>query len=322
MRDYGRVYSSFWQSPEARSYSESGRLLALYLLTSPHANLIGCFRLPDAYAADDLQWSTERVREGFTELSAKGFLTREDSANWVFIHKYLKWNEFENGNVAIAASKAFDQVPSIPLKLLLAAALLEFGLHLKEPFVNHLGTLLQPFANPEPILNPTHPEPNHFGTPPVGDVPPAQKIKKPRKPRADVDVSPGVKTWEAYSTAYEGKYHCKPVRNAKVNAQLAQFASRLGTEDAPSVAQFFLGHKDIFYTRSMHTVDLMLRDAEKLHTEWATGRGTGGGASKDWSAKPDWVVQAGFADVADANASRCWQNNANEFKNGKRLEAA
>ena len=159
MRDYGRVYSSFWQSQDTRALSEDGRTMALYLLTSPHANLIGCFRLTDAYAADDLQWASERVAKGFHELQAKGFLVREESSNWVLIRKYLLWNNFENGNVATAAQKAFDQIRSIPLKALLAGVLLEFGTHLKEPFVNHLRTLAKPFANPEPEPEP-EPEPN------------------------------------------------------------------------------------------------------------------------------------------------------------------
>jgi hypothetical protein len=243
-------------------------MLALYLLTNPHANLIGCYRLPDAYAADDLQWSCERVREGFIELSQKGFLTREDGANWVFIHKYLKWNEFENGNVAIAASKAFDQIPPIPLKALLAAALIEFGSHLKEAFSNHLRTLVKPFANPEPILNPTltQPEPM-FGSPPVGDEPPPEKKQRTRKPVAD-----SAKTWDAYSKAYEGEYGCKPVRNARVNAQMSQVIAALGTDDSPGVAAFFVAHQNRFYKTAGHSVGCLLRDAEKLRTEWATGR--------------------------------------------------
>lgn len=191
MRDYGRVYSSFWQSAETRTYSEDGRILALYLLTSPHANLIGCFRLPDAYAADDLQWPSQRVCEGFAELSAKGFLSRDEGTKWVFIHKYLKWNGFENGNVALAANKAFDQVPAIALKALLAAALLEFGSHLKEPFANRLQTLSKPFANPEPepepepILNQNqnqNPTGTTFGAPPAEDAP--AKVKPAKKKRS------------------------------------------------------------------------------------------------------------------------------------------
>ena len=40
------------------------------------------------------------------------------------------------------------------------------------------------------------------------------------------------------------------------------------------VAAFFVGHQNGLYVSAMHPVNLMLRDAEKLRTEWATGRQT------------------------------------------------
>lgn len=281
MREYGRVYSSFWQSQDIRELSEDGRTMAIYLMTCPHANLIGCFRLPDAYAADDLQWSSERVREGFVELEDKGFATRDEGSKWLVIHKYLKWNAFENGNVAIAASKAFDQVPSIPLKAKLAAALLEFGCHLKEPFANHLQTLLEPFANPEPDPEP-EPEPilnqiqnlnptgTTFAAPPAEDA--AQPVKRAaRKPK---EPAPSAETWEAYASAYRRHYNADPVRNAMVNGQLAQIVGRLGAEEAPQVAAWYVGHQNRFYVGAGHSVGMLLKDCEKLRTEWATGRQT------------------------------------------------
>lgn len=285
MRDYGRVYSAFWQSPETRGFSEDSRTLALYLLTSPHANLIGCFRLPDAYAAEDLMWSSERVREGFAELESKGFVSRDDASKWVLIHKYLKWNGFENGNVAIAAQKAFDQVPPIALKALLAAALLDFGGHLKEPFANHLRTLCQPFANPEPDPEPIlslnqslnqNPASTLFDPPPAEDgsahLVVVAKPVKVVKARAPKDDGPTVGTWKAYSQAYGVRYSVEPVRNATVNGQLANLVSRLGADEAPAVAAFYVRSNNGRYVAAGHSVGMLLTDAEKLRTEWATGR--------------------------------------------------
>lgn len=250
-------------------------MLALYLLTSPHANLIGCYRLPDAYVAEDMQWSSERVREGFTQLQAKGFVTRDLATNWVFIHKYLLWNGFENGNVAIAAQKAFDQIPAIPLKAALAVALLEFGNHLKEAFTNHLQTLPKPFANPEPepILNQSlnqSPTGTIFGAPPAEATPVTAKPAK--KPKADKEPAPTAETWTAYAGAYEARYGTQPVRNATVNGQLAQLVARIGAAEAPDVAAWFLSSRNSFYVQSGHSVGILLRDCEKLRTEWATGR--------------------------------------------------
>jgi hypothetical protein len=283
MRDYGRVYSAFWQSAEARAFSEDGRTLALYLLTSPHANLIGCYRLPDAYAADDLQWALGRVSKGFAELQSKGFASRDEATKWVLIHKYLLWNGFENGNVAIAAHKAFDQVPASGLKSALALALLEFGKHLKEVFVNGLRTLSEPlpkpFANPEPepepILNLNqnqnqNPARTIFGAPPLEATPVAPKTAK--SPKAEKQPSPTAETWAAYAEAYAMRYAVDPVRNATVNGQLSQLVGRLGAQEAPQVAAWYLTHRNQFYVSAGHAVGILLRDCEKLRTEWATGR--------------------------------------------------
>lgn len=40
----------------------------------------------------------------------------------------------------------------------------------------------------------------------------------------------------------------------------------------------------------------------------------------EFTAKPKWVIDAGFVDVADANSSRCYEHNAHQFHDGKRSE--
>lgn len=78
--------------------------------------------------------------------------------------------------------------------------------------------------------------------------------------------------WVAYEGVYLKRYGEIPRRNAKVNGQLAQFVQRLSREEAPLVAEFYLGHNDSFYVKSLHPVGLLLRDAEALRTQWARGR--------------------------------------------------
>ena len=77
-------------------------------------------------------------------------------------------------------------------------------------------------------------------------------------------------TLEAYSMAYLNRYGVEPVRNSKVAGQVVMFVRRLGMTDAPHVARFYVGHPDAWYTRSGHSFDALLKDAEKLRTEWAT----------------------------------------------------
>ncbi len=111
MRDYGRVHSAFWSSGTTRGMSEDARHLALYLLTCPHGTIAGVFRLPDGYACEDLQWSSERVREGFVELFRNGFANRCETTKWVWIAKHFEWNPLENPNQRKSAARIFAQVP-------------------------------------------------------------------------------------------------------------------------------------------------------------------------------------------------------------------
>jgi len=92
----------------------------------------------------------------------------------------------------------------------------------------------------------------------------------------------GSEIWESYAAAYRTIYGTDPVRNKTTNSQCKALGERLG-RDAPLVAEFFLSHRDMFYSRSMHPLGLLLRDAEKLRTEWKTGRMMTGAIAKQAS---------------------------------------
>lgn len=79
-----------------------------------------------------------------------------------------------------------------------------------------------------------------------------------------------IAAWEGYREAYLGRYAVEPVRNAKANALMQQLARRLGKE-APAVAAFYLTHNSGLYVSSRHALELLVRDAEGLRTQWATG---------------------------------------------------
>lgn len=78
-------------------------------------------------------------------------------------------------------------------------------------------------------------------------------------------------TWAAYCQAYAARYGTEPTRNATVNAQMAQVVKRLGAEEAPHVAAWYVLHNNAYYVSRGHSVAALLSDCEKLRTEWATG---------------------------------------------------
>lgn len=79
-------------------------------------------------------------------------------------------------------------------------------------------------------------------------------------------------TWEAYCSAHEQRYGIAPVRNARVNGQLASLIRCIGAIEAPAVAAFYVGHNRAAYVQAKHATNLLARDAEGLRTEWATNR--------------------------------------------------
>lgn len=79
-------------------------------------------------------------------------------------------------------------------------------------------------------------------------------------------------TWAAYSEAYERRYGARPVRNQSVNAKVKQFVQRIGHEESPLVAAFYVDRvSDSFVVRKVHEVGLLLSGAEGYRTQWAAG---------------------------------------------------
>ncbi len=173
-----------------RRVSDDARLLALYLLTGQHTNMIGCFRLPDGYVSEDLAWTPERVSKGFDELSANGFATRDSSSKWVLIRNFLTWNSVENPNQGIAALRLFDQVPDTStVKPELARVLASAISHIGIAKLKGSERVLEPFLNQEQDQEQEQEQEQDqeedisghgFATPPVGepsDDAPAEKPK-------------------------------------------------------------------------------------------------------------------------------------------------
>ncbi|MCD6674865.1 MAG: hypothetical protein LT106_18685 [Burkholderiaceae bacterium] len=119
--------------------------------------------------------------------------------------------------------------------------------------------------SPSRIPDPGEPSASLRVAPPIADAPPP----RPKRERAEARGAP---VWEAYALAYRGRYQVEPVRNAKANAQCLQLVDRLGADEAPQVAAFYVAHQKAIYVSRRHALDLLVHDAEALRTDWLTGR--------------------------------------------------
>lgn len=102
-------------------------------------------------------------------------------------------------------------------------------------------------------------------------VPPAKKQRGAAAPLSDERQAQARAVWQAYREAYAMRYGAEPVRNAKVNAQVVRLLDLLPADEAPGVARHFVGSAAAFYVAKGHDFGLLVADAGKLRTEWATG---------------------------------------------------
>jgi len=94
------------------------------------------------------------------------------------------------------------------------------------------------------------------------------------KPSVEEMTATGTPVWLAYCKAYWARYGEAPVRNARQNSLCKQIVDRLGAEEAPLVAAYYLTRNDSFYVNKGHAIQYLLNDAEALRTSWKTGRTT------------------------------------------------
>ncbi len=90
MRDYGRVSPRFWigETGKALRGKPDAQLLALYLMTSPHATMIGLYHCPIVYMAHETGMTIEGASKALQSLIEADFCTFDDANEYVFVHQF------------------------------------------------------------------------------------------------------------------------------------------------------------------------------------------------------------------------------------------
>ncbi len=118
MADYGKVFRRIWSSPDFMAASEDARAMTLYLLTSEHGTSEGMFRLPIAYASNDLRWPFDRASNALAELVETGFIGYDEQVGIVLVVKALRWNSPKSPNNVKGAASAVAELRDTPLRQL------------------------------------------------------------------------------------------------------------------------------------------------------------------------------------------------------------
>lgn len=94
MRDYSSVVPTFWTGKTGREIRAIGpecQVVALYLLTSPHSNMIGLYYLPKLFISHETGLTIEGASKALQSLSEVHFCTYDDDTETVFVHEMARY---------------------------------------------------------------------------------------------------------------------------------------------------------------------------------------------------------------------------------------
>lgn len=93
MREYAKVASSFWDGPTGRRLrsSQFGQLVAMYLLSGKHSNMIGMYQLPIAYIAGDTGLTIDESMDGLRSAIDAGFCDYDFDNEVVWVYEMARY---------------------------------------------------------------------------------------------------------------------------------------------------------------------------------------------------------------------------------------
>lgn len=94
MRDYGKVSPKFWigaTGKKLRAAGHQAQLVGLYLMTGPHANMLGLYYLPKAFIAHETGLGFEGACKGLEGCIEAGFCQYDDDTEMVWVMEMARY---------------------------------------------------------------------------------------------------------------------------------------------------------------------------------------------------------------------------------------
>ncbi|KAF5301477.1 hypothetical protein FQR65_LT19212 [Abscondita terminalis] len=119
MREFAKISSEFWTSPMGKKIKTcelETKVVAFYLMTCRHTNMLGIYYLPLALASHEVGMAIEGVRRGIEALVKVGFCSYDEENEYVWAHETaasqlgaLK----KNDNRVKHANRVFKNLPKL-----------------------------------------------------------------------------------------------------------------------------------------------------------------------------------------------------------------
>lgn len=94
MRDYGKVSPQFWMGKTGkllRSKGPEAQIVALYLMTSPHASMIGMYYCPLMYIAHETGLGIEGASKGLQGAIEADYCSYDEASEVVWVHEMIRF---------------------------------------------------------------------------------------------------------------------------------------------------------------------------------------------------------------------------------------
>jgi hypothetical protein len=125
MRGYATVVPAFWTGGTGKAITAAGkdtRIVATYLLTCEHVNMLGLYRLPFLYAAKETGLKPREIAAALKQLQAIGFAHYDEVTEFVWVINLARFQlallpgeALKDGdNRSKGAARVYRHIPSNP----------------------------------------------------------------------------------------------------------------------------------------------------------------------------------------------------------------
>ncbi|WP_433867046.1 conserved phage C-terminal domain-containing protein [Ralstonia wenshanensis] len=121
MRSYGKVGPKFWigaTGKQLRAKGAHAQLVALYLMTSPHANMLGLYYVSIGTIAHETGLGFEGASEGLQRAIEAGFCSYDEASEMVWVHEMAAYQIAEKlsskDNQVKSVQKEYDELLANP----------------------------------------------------------------------------------------------------------------------------------------------------------------------------------------------------------------
>ena len=138
MGRYRKIDTRIWNDSKFCALSDNAKLAFFFLLTHPHMTSLGAMRCTVRGLASEVSWSEKQFRAALEEITRAKMLELDESACFIALPNFLKYNKPESPNVVTSWAESLDLLPECELKAVLLQRVKAFAEGLSEAFAKAL----------------------------------------------------------------------------------------------------------------------------------------------------------------------------------------